>query len=314
MEEASIAVEYFKRAAKVEPLHYLNVALIYEKLDDKLGLQLSLADASKALYSQLEVNPASRPIRLALAEILFKQNIFSECESILLKGIEQSPSAPMKLACSNFWVKLYLDLGPQEFDQGFKLATQALELAPENEKAQAIVIALYQHHHKDKKRSAAILNWLSSFAGQKESKPASFAATQFLLGAISSLQGNAKKAASHTKAAVEIAPNNSRFVHRLANQLQRFPEQVPQAAEFARQAVALEPDETRYRLTLGLILAKMNLHEQATIELDRCLMAKHNLSGDQINRIHIALSNCYESLGRWELAEAHAKRIGFVSK
>lgn len=126
------------------------------------------------------------------------------------------------------------------------------------------------------------------------------------LGSAYAGQGDWAKAKSLLERSAELRDDWGTTLNNLAHVLMEVePRELERARELAGKAVALKPDDPRYRMTRAQVHLELEQWEKAIPDLEMAL----NGLGDRPD-IHQRLADAYRKLGNDRLAEIHRRAAG----
>ena len=303
------AAMYFRSAARLDPIYWLNVAKIYEGLSKRAEWDAALVEARFALQQGLSCKPEDERTRLALAEVHFKLKQFDACDALLAEGIEKYSSARIKRARSELLIAKFL--GPKDtnsFDRKLQLAGEAFALDSGRSKPQQIFLYLYQSVNSNQQKQCVIELLKSFSAGDSTDEKAGDA--EFVLAEIFAIENDHSNAIAAAEKALRQKPNDPDRLHLLARSLATAPiPDLVRSEKLVRQSVAKDPANHRFRLTLGTILMRSSRYQESITEMQKALLnSRGGLSDRNKIAIHTCLSRSYRELSQFEMAEAHARR------
>ena len=318
------ATKRYRSAAEVDPVYWLNIVLIHEKLNQQRERKSAIVAAETALTTSLTQSPENENVRLALAELYLKLGQLDKC-NILLQTEAEHDLLPAQLspALKRVRAKLLIAKSLQHSKPGvdtgspaenLKLARELLNLNPGGSNIHQVVKSLYERA-ESKEDKAAFISMLKSFS--QESKGSAHAGNaEFVLGTIYGFEREFSKAIAELETALQLKPDDARRSNLLAQFLASGSNQdTDRAEELATNAVTKVPGNPEYRLTLGVILRRSSKYLAATTELKKALL----LSNEQLTErgrtlVHDSLADCYRHLGQLELAQSHALRASKKSQ
>jgi predicted Zn-dependent protease len=231
---------------------------------------------------------------VAAAQVLANRDESREIAHAWLEHFPESEGARKNIAA----------LSLQEFDQMFsandtnpqELAERlrtGFALAKVTENMQERVVLLYQQQ--------AARPELRALFDELAKSPELPAALAEALGTAAAVTGDVPQARKYLEMAVHQDAANAVAWNNLAYVLLKVPNPpLEDALNAANKALALVPDDFRFRQSRGEVLVKLGRWKEAVDDLEYALNGAPDAT-----TIHQALAQAYEALGNKELAAAH---------
>lgn len=191
-----------------------------------------------------------------------------------------------------------------DFPRAADLYREAIRLEPDYAMAYyelaGILVNLARFRSGAERES--LLDELRAAANRAMALAPEFHGSHLAQGFLLNIQGEPERALASYRRALELAPNDARTLHNVAQQLaalQRYEEALP----FARQALENDPLNINTRVILSELYRSTGRNEQALETLHEAL----RIAPDH-PALLAPLGTLYHALGRFELAETHLRR------
>ncbi len=300
VEDDAEAIKNLRYAAKYDPIYFLQLAEIYGRTNQVALMERALEDARLGFERQLDQSPKNERVRLILADVLFNQRKFEDCEKLLVEGNRVSSSQAMREACANFYATEYVRFASERsFEESSEQLEKAFELAPNSRFVQRALGRLYKST-KDPVQKESIIEALKlSALSEKTSKNANF-----VLSVLLNYEDDIEQALKYSEKAYQSNPKSPPYNNNLAWQLAHSTNRdLDRALELAKYAVESTPNNASFRDTLGTVLFLMEEHKEAIVELEKSLIyPEYQLSAEGRVEVREKLAVCYEKLGLPEMA------------
>ena len=303
MENTDDALLQLERSAPSYPDHYLLMAEIYRKRGKPSEAQDALQAAQDVYEDRLSAQPMDHASRIALANVLVRSRQVDQAEEVLLKGYRLKPDTQIRHSLADFSIMrhdLYLQADPPEVAKSLEQLRQAMTYDRQHAGIYQRLLRGYQQFGDSPAQQALVRQALLDAVVED---PAN-AVAHFALSNLYRAEGEMKQATYHLEEANRLDPRMPRVCNDLAWTLAHAdPADLERAEELARRAVAMEPDNPRFRDTLGTVLWKMDQPTDAATEFNRALQGMPDP-----RPIHGKLAAIYEQLEMPELAKKHREK------
>ena len=295
-------VEHMERASRINPSHLITLSEMYRKQGKTLEADRTLVEAEKIFDRQLQEDPLTTATRLKLSLIKSKLRKMDEAEQLLLTGVALNSDSAIRRSAADFYLMRFDSLRgeKQPFEKQFAYLQKSIAIDSSYMPAYDRLVSLYASC-PDTESVQKLKQLLRDMIVEGKSS----AMAHFALSSVLLLDGDANESESHLRqsfkldARMPVVCNNLAWI--LANNSNA--NQLAEAYQLATQAVSAEPKNAEFRDTLGLVLMKQEKYEEAIAEFEKVLPA----AGSK-KPVHRNLANCYQKLGREEMANSHAEK------
>lgn len=294
------AIEKLAKACETNPVLYLALANYQNQLGRQNDQIETLKKAAAAFRNVLEKEPFHQAARINLATVLARQGRIGDAETLLLDGFSKKPDIEIRQALAGFFSMRY-DRSVAEkrpVKERLNYLVRALYFEPNHPQVYQRMMDLYQSDDKTEDDLLTIrLELQQIIASDKPSEIAHFVLSNVLWS-----EGEKKQAIFHLEQAYKLNPsfvfvaNNLAWIMATENE---NPD-LDRALELSQKAVDSNPDDARFRDTLGTILQMRENFSDAITEYNRALPG---VAEPQL--VHKKLSECYSALDMPELAKQH---------
>ena len=306
VDQADEALKYLEVAAERNPEFLLMIANINQQKGREYQMEQAINQAEAAFRQRIVKDPLDAKSRIALANVLARQSKFDEAESTLLTGLKLQPDDLIRRETAGFYVMRH-DLAAKqnrEFNVLFSLLQNALALDENFLPVYQRLISLYQQN-PDPEEAEKIKNaLLETVTGDNPSPMSHFALSNVLW-----MEGQKDEAEWHLEQAYQLDQNFVVVINNLAWILSHKDEpDLERALELSASAIERSPEDPRFQDTYATIQMMRENYDDAVSHFQKAL-PRTQISAE----IHLKLANCYQLMGKQNLAELHQKKAEELS-
>jgi tetratricopeptide (TPR) repeat protein len=301
-EQKDKAISSLDRAAEKNPSLYISISELYKQSGQNAESRNTLEKAELAFRELLEKDKLDDKNRIAFAKILALVENYQEAEEVLQQGQRIKPDPLIKRALSDFYAMRYdiarSEAAPAQDQMNFLM--QAIETDPDHIAVYSRMIQLFSEAGESPEQAKKIRAIFEEIVtGGNPTALAHFALSNILW-----IVGERDRAEFHLEQAYLLNNNFVVIINNLAWILAHNEDpDLERALNLAKTAVERAPQNPRYRDTLGTVLLKLQLHQEAISELQLALKGTPDT-----NLVHKKLAICYKSLGMEDLALMHLRK------
>lgn len=301
-EQKDKAISSLDRAAEKNPSLYISISDLYKQSGQNAEAKNTLAKAELAFRSMLEKDQLNDKNRIAFAKVLALVAKYKEAEEVLQQGQRIKPDPLIKRALSDFYAMQY-DIARSKSAPAqiqMDLLMQAINADPDYSAVYSRMIQLFSEARESAEQSKRIKSTFQEIVtGDNPTALAHFALSNILW-----IEGDRDRAEFHLEQAYLLNNNFVVIINNLAWILANNEDpDLERALNLAKTAVKRVPKNPRFRDTLGTVLLKLQLHQEAISELQLALKGTPDK-----NSVHKKLAICYKSMGMNDLALMHLQK------
>lgn len=295
------ALQKLVESAAYAPERWMSAAEACAAIGDERQQDKCYRNAESHYLSKLKADPLDHQSRIGLAKAFVQTKRADSATTLLSEGLDIADCPELRRAAAD--LRLFkLDQLPDplvdHFPDFMRLLGQAFELDPTNPHAYGRLMAAFKASKSDE-QSNKLRESLQRLVAQGDS----IAFAHFSLGALYWQDEDLDNAIWHTEKALQIDPGLMDVANNAAwFEGQREGGDLQRALQLIDLAIAKQPNRLEYRDTKAMILVKLELWDQALVELERLLP---NCVGSKRKNLHTTLSTVYSALGKSELAKLH---------
>ena len=311
-EQKDKAILSLNRAAEKNPALYVAISDLYKQEGQNAESKNTLAKAEIVFRNMLQKDQLDDRNRIAFAKILALLEKYQESEGVLQQGLRIKPNPLIRKSLSDFYAMRYdiarSELAPAQVQMDFLM--QAIETDPDYSAVYTRMIQLFSEAAESSEQSKKIRTTFEEIVtGDNPTALAHFALSNivWIEGKRDQAEFERKRdrAEFHLEQAYLLNNNFVVIINNLAWILAHNDEpDLERAVTLAKTAVEREPQNPRFRDTLGTVLLKQERHDEAISELQLALQGAPDK-----NSVHVKLAICYKALGMNDLALMHSQKI-----
>ena len=304
-EKLPLAVPLLEELARVQPMRGLQAAAISRRLGNDASANRQAEITLEEVSRMSEEDPTNAILALAVAQNQLFLKRYTEAIRTLDRAVQRSKTNEDKIRLNQAmgdaivaWVS-FIEESPdrtlQERLRILKMLQTALEYAPNNPRvltlvADQVLATLDQDNEEVQTLRLSLV---------RGSSPG---ISHFVQGTAALMKDNVDDAMMHLKIASELMPRSGAILNNLAVAITTRPGgDLEQALKISNTAIQQTPQPTaHFYETRGQILFRMKRFLDAIPDLERAL-AVPELAANA----HETVAECYEQLGKVELAKQH---------
>lgn len=307
------ALRWLEKLSHSDPQQLFGVADLAWSLGDEETAHRSLEKASRVYAKSISLNPTSKSDRIYCALAFAKLQRMDKAIETMASGWRLTQDKDFADGIAELYI-LQFDLDTAQHrdpNSRFDVLMSALKWNSRNEQAHDRAIALFRSES-----SSELRNEIRQFVQALTIEQPGYEVSYFTLSTLEIIEGRTADAITTLRQVVALNPDLPPALNNLAWLLSEDPQPqgnqlgtmdhanaLDHAIELARRAVALDPEHSSYRDTLGTILLKQDKLSEAVVELELALRDASNPTS-----IHRKLADAYRRLAQPDIAAGHELR------
>ena len=289
------ALKYLKSAAEIKPEYIVLAADIYASQGNKEGQMNALRQGRDAFQTIVTNNPEDPRHRIMLTKIQFRLGEYDEVEKLLVEGLDKREHDGLRTALSDFYLQRF-KMSKGTFEERFGLIKQSLDTLETYLPSHDALIRFYRAVDNESSKQK-----IKSILAEQIQKEESAGIAHFALSNIYWSENQTELSLAHMEKAFALDARFSVVSNNLAWLLAHAEEpDLDRAMELARFSSEKEPNNGRYRDTLGTILMKQNRYDEALVEFHKALRTIKNKK-----MVHGKMADIYYAMNKIEFAKEH---------